>query len=291
MSALFQSFQLSTRELSILLWASIFLCWALKSKDVRKSFWSLFVSFSNFKVQIIFWSHFLWIAFGCYLLFSLGLWKDSFLKDLLLWTIVSGFASINSAITKHEINLLKEIKNELSISTVYGFFVTFYSFSLWVELIIIPIFGFLFLIHAMAGTRKEWEITKKAFDWILAFAGFIYLGSYGWYFYHHISVKEFYEQIEMLILIFVLTGFLFPLLYFWAMFTMYENLLTLLKANYFKDKQEVAKYAKRRIYLYSNLSYSRLKKLCKNPEFRGQLFNSYTKEDIDRAFETVTYRS
>lgn len=288
MSTFFQSFQLSTRELSTLIWASIFLWWALKNKDVRQSFRSLFVAFSNFKVQIIFWSHFLWIAFCCCLLYSLGLWKDSFLKDILLWTIVSGFASINSAITKHEINLLKEIKNGFSISAVYGFFIAFYSFDLWVELIIVPLFGFLLLIHAMAGTRQEWEITKKAFDWILAFAGFIYLGFYGWYFYRHISVKEFCDQMEVVILIFILTGLLFPLLYFWAMLAMYENLIGLFKANWFKDKQDVAKYAKKRIYRYCHFNYRHLKSLCKNPEFRGQLFNSYSKEDIDHAFETVT---
>jgi hypothetical protein len=37
----------------------------------------------------------------------------------------------------------------------------------------------------------------------------------------------------------------------------------------------------------SALNYNKLKRLCKNPKFRGQLFDSFTTDDIDGAFEDM----
>lgn len=284
-----QNFYLSTREISTLVWGAIILCWCLKSKDLRQSILSLIRAFFNFKLQIIFWSFILWIVICCYFLHILGVWKYSYSKDVFLWSFVSIFGFMNSTITKYEINIFNEIKNGLSFSAIYGFFITFYSFDLWIELLLVPFIGLLFLIHTLAGTRQEWHVTKKALDWILAFVGFIYLSFYSWYFYHNISSNVFYEQIEIVLLIFLLTFLLFPIFYFWVMFSMYENLLILFQASWFKDKQDIVIYAKTRIYRYCHFNYLNLKSLHKNSQFRGALFNTYTKEDIDRVFEAVTH--
>jgi hypothetical protein len=57
--------------------------------------------------------------------------------------------------------------------------------------------------------------------------------------------------------------------------------------NWFKDKQAVEKYAKKRIFQHCYINYNQLKTLCKNLEFRGQLFNSITSGDIDSVFKNL----
>lgn len=284
---MFGSFELSTRELSTLIWALLFFVWALKSSKVRKALYGVIYSVLNFRIQIIIWSQFLWIALCCFGLYRFGFWKELYFKEVLIWTLFSGLSLTGNAITKHEIDLCKEIKITFTVAAIIGLFLSMHSFALWIELILLPLFTIIFAIHAFAGTREEWEITKRVLDWTIGFFGIFYIGFYCWYFFEHFSVNEIEKQAEVILIIFILTASLIPLLYFWTMYTMYEQLFNLFNMNWFQDKQTVTKYAKRRIFRYSFLNYNRLKALFKNSEFRSQLFSSATKGDIDRAFERI----
>jgi len=284
---MFGLFELSTRELSTLIWALLFFVWAAKSNKVREALYSVITCALSIRIQIIFWSHLLWTALCCFGIYKLGFWKELYLKEVLFWALFSGLSLTGNAITKHEIDLYKEIKVTFTVAAIFGLFLSIHSFELWIELIIVPSIAIIFGIHAMAGTRDEWKITKTVFDWILGFFSLFYSGFYYWYFYEHFSVNQLQEQVEALLIIFTLTVSLLPLLYFWAIYSMYEQLFNLFNMNWFEDKQDVVKYAKRRIFRHRLLNYNQFKFLCKSPEFRSQLFNSYNTEDIDRAFKRL----
>lgn len=284
---MFGLFELSTRELSTLIWAALFLSWAFTNKPVRDALYRVISCLLNIRLQIILWSHLLWTFLCCLGLYKFGFWKDLYTKEVLLWTLFSGLSLTGNSITKHEINLYKEIKVTFTLAAIFGLFLSMHSFELWIELILVPSIATMIGIHAIAGTRDEWKITKTVFGWILGFFGLFYIGFYCWYFYEHFSVNQLQEQIEVLLIIFTLTVSLLPLLYLWAMYSMYEQLFNLFNMDCFKDKQEIAKYAKRRIFRHSFLNYNKLKTLCKNPKFRSQLIDSNTNDDIDFAFETV----
>lgn len=284
---MFGLFELSTRELSTLIWAVLFLAWGFTKKPVRDALYRVISCLLNIRLQIILWSHLLWIVLCCLGLYKFGFWKDLYTKEVLLWTLFSGLSLTGNSITKHEIDLYKEIKVTFTVTAIFGLFLSLHSFELWIELFLVPSIAIMFGIHAMARTREEWKITKKVFDWILGFFCLFYFGFYCWYFFEHFSVNELQEQVEVLLIILTLTVFLLPLLYFWAMYSMYEQLFNLFNMNWFQNKQTVAKYAKRRIFRYSFLNYNRLKALFKNSEFRSQLFSSATKGDIDRAFQRI----
>ena len=288
---MFGSFELSTRELSTLIWTVLFLAWAFTNKPVRDALYRVISCLLNIRLQIILCSHLLWIVLCCFGLYKFGFWKDLYTKEVLLWTLFSGLSLTGNSITKHEIDLYKEIKVTFTVTAIFGLFLSMHSFELWIELVLVPSIAIMFGIHAMAGTRGEWRITKKVFDWILGFLGLFYFGFYCWYFFEHFSVNELQEQVEVILIILTLTVFLLPLLYFWAMYSMYEQLFNLFNMYWFKDKQSVAKYAKRRIFRHCFFSYYQLKALCKNPEFRGGLFNAHSRDDINQVFRKLAHQS
>ena len=84
----------------------------------------------------------------------IGFWNINLLKDTVFWVLLVEFPIFVKTIEKAKDNRFfgNLIKENIALSVIIEFFVGFWTFSLWVEIILIPItVFFLSLIHICGG--------------------------------------------------------------------------------------------------------------------------------------------
>ena len=104
-----------------------------------------------------------------------GFWNISLLKDTVFWVLFVEFPIFVKTIEKAKDsrffgNLIKE---NIAVSVIIEFFVGFWTFSLWVEIILIPITVFFSLVYVLSEREKKHQPVKKFFDRLTVLWGLI----------------------------------------------------------------------------------------------------------------------
>lgn len=153
---LFSTF--STRELATIFWVAVFSAWAITKKDIRSSIWAFLKSVVP--LGKFFFLLFLYIAITLLILYELSIWNTSLTKTTIYWVFGwSIIAFINSGKLHQEKGyLLKVFREVLNIAILIAFFVNFYTFPIWFELILVPFTVTLGLLTFYSGTKDECKI-------------------------------------------------------------------------------------------------------------------------------------
>lgn len=153
---LFSTF--STRELATIFWVAVFSAWAITKKDIRSSIWAFLKSVVP--LGKFFFLLFLYIAITLLILYELSIWNTSLTKTTIYWVFGwSIIAFINSGKLHQEKGYLHKVFREvLNITILIAFFVNFYTFALWIELILVPFAVTLSLLTFFSGTKDEYKI-------------------------------------------------------------------------------------------------------------------------------------
>lgn len=165
----------STREIAVVFWTVTFLTGALSMKGVRKSA-------LNLATQAVFSKLiFVWISLATYALIlvaglrELGLWTPDLLKETLIWFAFSALAYPFQFHDPQEAPRVLRvlIRDSLSVLIVVEVLVDAYTFSLPVELILVPIVAAIALIGAVADMREEHKPVAKLLGNVQAIFGFV----------------------------------------------------------------------------------------------------------------------
>ncbi len=162
----------TNREVALIIWVLIFGLWVfIKSTGFYKSLWGVLVSAT--KMWKIFLPMVTYIVSCIFILYTLGFWNIEFIKITTFWFF--GWAIIallNSTKIRKENSYLRRIVFEiLGLSIIVTFISGFYSFSLWIELIIVPIVAVFAGMSAVAAYNKEYESVGIFSDWFLGVLG------------------------------------------------------------------------------------------------------------------------
>lgn len=255
---------LTNREFAIAIWMLILLILALCSKSIRHSLSdvlkALFVRKLLIPLLILLFYVFLNVLFLKYIHF----WDLSALKDTVFWTFgvaVTSYFNIEKAIT-NETYFRDFIIDNVKLIAIIEFVQNLYSFSLPVELIVIPVLTFIIMVRVIADKKPEYKTVKKLFDFILGLFG-IFLIVF--------TIKEVVFGFSDFATIINLRDFLLPLvlsilfipfIYLMALYVQYENLFV--RIDIVNVKSKFVNRAKRKIFFSCFLNLNKLDKFAKN---------------------------
>ena len=167
----------STRELATAFWTGIILLAVgmaiVTNKKARKSFIEVLKCFFGRKIRMLWEIYFLYIGIITFLFSRLPIWESIYLKDIIIWTFFSGLTICINAVAGEadEKYILKVLKDNIRFTMVTELLLSTFTFSFWVELIIIPITTVIVLFDTVAEHKSDAIAVHKLLQDVIAFAG------------------------------------------------------------------------------------------------------------------------
>ena len=197
---------LSTREWATLIWGCIFMLYVLCHREIRKSLWNVIVIFFGKKLRIL-WEIILLYVLTITIVFCyLPIWENIYIKDIIIWFLFSGLIYCMNAVSSEadETYIKKILKDNLKFTMILEFFMSTFTFNIWIELAIIPVITIITVMNVIAERKEEYKNVHKLLDSILAIAGF-------WIFYETIKIGI--NEYKQLNIINTLVSFMIPIVY------------------------------------------------------------------------------
>ena len=167
----------STRELATAFWGGAILIAVgmaiVTNKKIRQGFIGVLKCFFNRKLRKLWEIYFLYIGIITLMFSRLPIWKNIYLKDIILWTLFSGLTICMNAVAGEadEKYISKVLKDNIRFTVVTEFLLSTFTFSLWVELIIIPITTAIVLLDTVAEHNDDALAAHKLLQNVIAFIG------------------------------------------------------------------------------------------------------------------------
>lgn len=197
---------LSTRGWATLIWGCIFMLYVLCHREIRKSLWNVIVIFFDKKLRIL-WEIILLYVLTITMVFCyLPIWENIYIKDIIIWFLFSGLIYCMNAVSSEadETYIKKILKDNLKFTMILEFFMSTFTFNIWIELAIIPVITIITVMNVIAERKEEYKSVHKLLDSILAIAGF-------WIFYETIKIGI--NEYKQLNIINTLVSFMIPIVY------------------------------------------------------------------------------
>lgn len=167
----------STRELATAFWVGAILIAVgmaiVTNKKIRQGFIGVLKCFFNRKLRKLWKIYFLYIGIITLMFSRSPIWKNIYLKDIILWTLFSGLTICMNAVAGEadEKYISKVLKDNIRFTVVTEFLLSTFTFSFWVELIIIPITTVIVLFDTVAEHKSDAIAVHKLLQDVMAFAG------------------------------------------------------------------------------------------------------------------------
>ena len=197
---------LSTREWATIIWGCIFMLYVLCHREIRKSLWNVIVIFFDKKLRIL-WEIILLYVLTITMVFCyLPIWENIYIKDIIIWFLFSGLIYCMNAVSSEadETYIKKILKDNLKFTMILEFFMSTFTFNIWIELAIIPVITIITVMNVIAERKEEYKNVHKLLDSVLAIAGF-------WIFYETIKIGI--NEYKQLNIINTLVSFMIPIAY------------------------------------------------------------------------------
>lgn len=215
---------LNNREISLFIWIIIFIICASFNKGARQSFTKLVKHFFKKPILLIHSLILLYISIIIYILSLCHFWHLSMLKDTIIWLLGTGFITLVyvNKFSDDENHFKKYILDSIKLIVIFEFVFNFYSFSLPVELLLIPSLAMLGGIEAIASFYPQHKILLKPVKFILTLLSLVII----FYTFYKIIIdfNTFFssENLKFLFLPIILSLSLIPYLYGIALYLSYE---------------------------------------------------------------------
>lgn len=147
--------------------------WMLSHKNIRDSLKMVIKTFFNDKLRILWEIIFLYVLIITVIFSYLPFWNIAFIKDILIWFIFSGLIFCMNAVSREsdEGYIRKNLKENLRITIFAEFFISTFTFNIWIELAIIPIIAIAIMMDVIAERDKEYQAVHKLLQAVLTVFG------------------------------------------------------------------------------------------------------------------------
>ena len=213
----------NNREIALLLWIAVLLCSVLLSKQ-RKSLIPI-IQILTKRMFLIIFSLIAIYLFGIICIFkNFDVWQNSNLKDVLFWFFSVGLIlvfKINDAQSKAYFKGI--FFSAIKWTIVLEFVVNLYSFSLYVEIIILPILVFLAIMQVVAEKDEKHNVISKISQNIIAI---IALSIFTFSLYKtivNVNVVLTFQNLVSFLLPSTTTILFIPFVYILALYSTYES--------------------------------------------------------------------
>lgn len=249
----------STREIATGMWLIIFVAAIFIAPSVRKAAIRVIkVAFSR-QLLIPFIAILMHAVVLTFLSMQLQIWKNIYIKDIVLWVLFVGvpvcYGAINSKTETHYFRNI--LIDNLKFAIIVEFLISSFTFSLTAEIIILPIICFFVMLEVVAEGRSEYQQVKKFISFVLAIMGFLFLG---------LTLKAAVETYSTLGLIDLLISFCIPIIfsiayipvaYGFGVYAKYQMVFIRMGFKEPKDKKIRRKH-RYKVFLACGLSYKKI---------------------------------
>lgn len=217
----------SNRELAIIIWVAIFLIYALFNKGIRESLARLLRIYYGYKLLTIRLILYIQIGIVTYILFRTGIFSQySLIKTIVAYSLYSAVVLLYESISDPLKQIRKTILNYLAATTILTVYLNSFSYSLIIEILLLPMVCFLFAIIAYTEHQNDPQY-KNASGCATVILIFLALSGIGYVIYQtiHCQPEVMIENLAREVLIpLIMTCILIPYVYLVAVFSKYELL-------------------------------------------------------------------
>jgi len=251
---------LNNREIATAVWLAAFAAWAFSRKDIRSSSGSVLDAFAKRQILIPFTLLVFHTLVAIWLLSRVGIWDSNQIKNTILWFF--GVAAVSlfrlPKIADDRFYFKKAITDSLKIIVIFEFLVTFYTFSLIVELLFVPFMAFVGALLAVSQTDEKYALVENILNRLVEMIGLLII-VYTVYklitdFGDFAQTQTFYDFTVPI----TLSILLLPLIYVFYVYMVYEGIFVRMQFS-IKD-ESLRKYAKRTSLIKYNLNIPALRR-------------------------------
>lgn len=194
--------------------------------------------------MVFFLFAFLWMAVCVYGLFRVELWEYTNLKATIVWGVTFAFSSmVGLEKIRSDKNFFEGlVSGAVKLTAIVIFITNLYSFSLWVELILVPLVVFLSLLGVVSAREEKNALLTKMLEYLVALIGVMYFlnAMYEVFsdFKGFASATNFKDFVGPI----VLTFMFFPFLYIFGLYGAYNRAFAQVGLRF--ENKKIASYSK-----------------------------------------------
>jgi hypothetical protein len=165
---------LSTREWATVFWGVVVLVGLLVVPHLRSALAQLLRTFlQSWQIHLTLLAFLAWVVAVVYVGHSLGAWNRELLKDTVAWVVIYSFPTVFAALKapKEDRFFRRAALATLSVTALMQFLLNLHTFSIWVELALLPIVTFILLVSTVATLKQETTQVSKVMDGLLGIIG------------------------------------------------------------------------------------------------------------------------
>lgn len=277
----------TTREIATAIWMIIFIVFCLSIKSIRKQIPGLLKVTFDKKLMILYSIIIGYVAIITYGFYKSIFWKNIFLKDILVWFIFTGFITCINAVMNKEGYIKKKVYENIKITVIIEFLISMFTFSLVVEMIMIPVLSIIAIMDVIAEREEKYESAHKLFQFLLVTYGLVVL-------YQTIqrTISEYRELYKLdtvicFLIPIVYTLLMVPLEYCLEVFSAYQSLFIRMSFKEKDDKKlqrknhfqiiKICRLSVKRIRIFQNNYLVKMYKMMREEEFQS-IIDDFIKE-------------
>jgi hypothetical protein len=237
------------REIAIGFWVGLFALFAVLYEPTRKILPGLIQAATRPKILSPIFLSALLLSGVVRVLHQWGLWTSEELKDTIIWFLFTGIALVfRGASGQHPDSAIRAIAwDAFRLTVLAEFFFSTYTFSLWVELLLLPFATVVGLAIALAQTEKRYALVAKFFTAVQTALLIVVVAAELWAATRD-PRKIFSVEGGRRLVTPIILGFAFvPIAFLMALISWYEQLFLPLKI--YEIRKSLALYAKLRLVM------------------------------------------
>ncbi|OAT77004.1 hypothetical protein A9B99_06740 [Mangrovibacter phragmitis] len=169
---------LNNREIAIALWilaASVYIFSSPKMVELKNATKDVLAALFVRKIMTIIFLMVAYMAIVIYWLSEWKLWNFDQIKNTLFWCVSVGFISLLNIekIKKDHSFFRHSVLDNLKLLATLQFVVSVYTFSLWIEILLVPVLVLLGVMLSIAKTDRKYHQVQYLLEYCLALFGVI----------------------------------------------------------------------------------------------------------------------
>jgi hypothetical protein len=154
---------LNNRQIALVIWLGIFILWILWRQDMRSSIRAVASTLFEPIVLLIFLLIAIYTSLWLRFFQQVQLWNITFIADTMLWFFGTGcILLLNITNVERDQFYFKNIVREtLAFTVIIEFLVNFYSFSLPIEILLVPVLFVVVGVRVVAESDEKHYLVKK----------------------------------------------------------------------------------------------------------------------------------
>lgn len=275
--------ELNNRELAIVTWfvlALTYVVWKSRGIPASGAFMNLVRAFFQPRIQVVLLWATLWVVLCVQALRYINIWEVSNLKTTLIWGGAFAFVSIMSVnrIEEERTYFRTTLKETFNVTAIVAFIAEAYTFSLFIELLLVPLAFVVGAMHVLSERKTEHKAVHNLTTWVLVTIVVAYVANGTYSALSNLDEFWSWENLREFSVPLILSAMFLPYLYALSVIMTYEIVgsgITLL----FKDRRALHRYAMFQALLSFRLGLEGLRRWKRNigifrPESKEQVRSS-----------------